>query len=98
MYRYCGGYIVSDDNCGCIPHYACDDPCHNESSQSDHLVYKGAPLVHTGIENCDTLTVALQKIEEQIGNLLSTTTTSTSSTTTTSTSSSTTTTTTTILD
>ena len=70
---------------GC--HDDCVDPCQNPHSQSDHLAYIGAALPCTGIDNCDTLTVVIQKIEAAICSLQSAvvTTTTSSSTTTTST-------------
>lgn len=59
---------------------ACVNPCYTYQTQSDHLAYTGVNLPCTGIDTCDTLTVALQKIEEKICELqalLPTTTTTT---------------------
>ena len=91
-----------------------EDSCHANPSQSDRIIYNGPNLPCTGIRNCDNLTCALEKIDEQIcllvdalynlttstttTNTSTSSTTSTSTTITTSTSSSTTTSTTTIID
>ena len=56
------------------------DPCHTYDSMSDHLAYTGANLPYTGINTCDTLTVAFQKIEEKMCILLSYHTTTTTTT------------------
>jgi hypothetical protein len=80
----------SSDPCGC------NDPC-KDITGSNHVKYIGPNLPATGIATCDSLTVALQKIDNLISILqiaISTTTTTTS--TSTSTSSTTTTTTTTL--
>lgn len=46
-----------------------DDPCNPNSRIScDGVVYSGPNLPCTGIESCDTLCVALQKIDESICN------------------------------
>jgi hypothetical protein len=96
-------YYLPVNPCCDHQHSGCDDnctnPCNRYWSQSDHLAYNGPPLSCTGIDNCDTLSVCLQKIEELMCVLLAyhttTTTSSTSSTTTTTTTTSPTTTTTT---
>lgn len=59
----------------------CADPCLNYWSKSDNLAYSGANLPCTGIDMCDNLTVALQKIEEAICVLQALMTTTTSTTT-----------------
>lgn len=58
----------------------CTDPCVTPSSQTDHLAYNGPALPCTGIENCDTVTVAIQKIEEAICTILGMFTTTTTTT------------------
>jgi len=75
----------------------CQDPCQSKVVGSDQVGYTGPNLPCTNVQTCDSLSVALQKIDEQICDLKSTvislqnqinaltTTTSTSSTTTTST-------------
>ena len=42
------------------------DPYANRIIDSDHVEYQGDNLSCTGIQNCDTLTVALQKIDSKI--------------------------------
>lgn len=42
------------------------DPFANRIIDSDHVEYQGDNLSCTGIQNCDTLTVALQKIDDKI--------------------------------
>lgn len=42
------------------------DPFANRIVSSDHVEYNGDNLSCTGIQNCDTLTVALQKIDNKI--------------------------------
>jgi len=66
------------------PCYAdpCADPCHIIGRRTDDFAYNGTNLPCTEIDECDTLTVVLQKIEEKIcilqGLLIPTTTTTTS--------------------
>lgn len=84
----CPGCNASIDLCGC------NDPNTNITSSND-VRYIGPTLLGTGIQNCDTLSVALQKIDYAILQLQGSTTTTTSTSTTTTTSTSTTTTTTT---
>jgi len=72
---YCPG-CGSTDPCGCT------DP-RSDLKGSDQVKYTGPTLPCTGITTCDTLTVALQKIDEKICEILAaiattTTTTSTS--------------------
>lgn len=40
--------------------------------QSTNLVYIGANLPYSGVNTCDTLTIALQKIDEKLGALTQT--------------------------
>ena len=40
-----------------------EDPCKNPDAQSNHLAYIGPPLPCIGIQPCDTLSVAFQKVE-----------------------------------
>lgn len=48
----------------------CDtNPCENPGAQSDNLVYVGPNLPCTGIRTCDSLSIALQKIDKQICDL-----------------------------
>lgn len=42
------------------------DPYANRIVSSDFVEYNGDNLSCTGIQNCDTLTVALQKIDDKI--------------------------------
>ena len=44
----------------------CDPYATNTIIDSDHVEYQGDNLSCTGIQNCDTLTVALQKIDSKI--------------------------------
>lgn len=76
IYNVVCGYAVTEE-CGCA------NPCTATPTNSDEIVYKGANLPCSAIENNDTLTVAIQKLEEQICLLLAyfSTTTTTSSTT-----------------
>ena len=57
----------------------CADPCHIIGRRTDDFAYNGTNLPCTEIDECDTLTVVLQKIEEKIcilqGLLIPTTTT-----------------------
>lgn len=58
----------------------CTNPCTNPSAWSSNIVYKGPNLPCTGINNCDTLSTAIQKIEAkmcEIIDLLATTTSTT---------------------
>lgn len=52
----------SSDPCGC------SDPYSDKTGSGD-VKYTGPNLPGTGIETCDTLTVALQKIDNAIANL-----------------------------
>lgn len=83
-------------NCNCntiyrrTQYYVSPESCIALPIQSDNLTYNGPNLPYTGIKTCNTLTVALQKIDEVLGELISdlydsTTTTTTSSSTTTTT-------------
>lgn len=45
------------------------NPCENPGAQSDNLVYVGPNLPCTGIRTCESLSVALQKIDKQICDL-----------------------------
>jgi hypothetical protein len=85
---FTGGSIVpSGTNCGA-------DPCDTKLKISNLIKYVGPNLPCTGIDNCDNLTLTLQKIDEAICALQNAnTTTTTSSSTSTSTSTTTTTTT-----
>lgn len=82
------------------PNYAPVDPCNVPCTPTDNVCYSGPNLSCTGIHTCNTVTVSLQKIDEEVCDLQSqitalqtlvnsltttTTTTSTSSTTTTTT-------------
>lgn len=59
----------------------CANPCYVIGKRTDDLAYNGENLPCTDIDQCDTLTVVLQKIEEAIctlqGLLVPTTTTTT---------------------
>ena len=59
----------------------CANPCYVIGKRTDDLAYNGENLPCTSIDQCDTLTVVLQKIEEAIctlqGLLVPTTTTTT---------------------
>lgn len=48
------------------------DPCNVEPISSNNVKYTAPNLPCTSIQTCDSLTVALQKIDEQICNLKST--------------------------
>lgn len=58
----------------------CADPCTTPSKQSSNLAYNGPDLPCTGIETCDTLSEAIQKIEEAICTILGMFTTTTTTT------------------
>lgn len=62
-YRIVGSYaqLGRSNNCGCG-----SNPCSADPIQSDDLIYSGANLSCTGINTCNSLTVALQKIDERI--------------------------------
>jgi hypothetical protein len=47
----------------------CADPCYVPGRRSDDLAYNGPALPCTEIETCDTLSVAIQKIEAAICNI-----------------------------
>ena len=70
------GAFICPDNLGCggIPATPCA-PCGTYMLASDYVCYSGPPLVSLGINTYDTLTVVLQKIEEQIALLTTSTTT-----------------------
>lgn len=40
--------------------------CTSSLVQSDDIYYSGPPLPCIGLENCDTLTTAIEKVEEAI--------------------------------
>lgn len=65
------------DPCGCntpsSQNNLCgNDQCSSTNVGSDNVRYIGEPLACTGIEPCDTLTTALQKIDEVICGILDT--------------------------
>lgn len=65
------------DPCGCntpsSQNNICgNDECSNTNVGSDNVRYIGEPLVCSGIEPCDTLTVALQKIDNAVCGILDT--------------------------
>lgn len=45
---------------------SCNDPCNKTPVGSNYVKYDGPNLPCTGILNCDSLSVSLQKIDEQI--------------------------------
>jgi hypothetical protein len=49
------------------------DPCTTQLTASSYVSYSGPNLPCTGIQTCDTLTVALQKIDVDICDLINTT-------------------------
>ena len=59
-------YLIHDSSCGCVT-----------CTPSTNLCYAGPNLPNTGIQNNDTLSLALQKIDAAIGALIPTTTTTT---------------------
>jgi hypothetical protein len=83
-YIFYGPFACPDTTpCGCDGVTdPCGTPCQTHYP-SDYLCYSGPNLPGTGIQTYDTLTVALQKIDNQILLLKFGTTTSTTSTTTT---------------
>lgn len=44
--------------------------CSSSLVQSDDIYYSGPPLPCIGIEHCDTLTTAIEKIEDAICDIL----------------------------
>lgn len=50
----------------------CQDPCQAKVVGSDQVGYTGPNLPCTNVQTCDSLSVALQKIDEQICDLQST--------------------------
>lgn len=71
-------YLPVNSGCGC----GCTDPCGNPQTtttrQSDYIIYTGPSLPSTGIDNGDTLTTCIEKIEEFLSGFTTTTTTTTS--------------------
>jgi hypothetical protein len=59
-------------NSGCDP---CGNPQATLTRQSDSIIYTGPNLPCSGIDNGDTLTVVIQKIEELLCGITTTTTT-----------------------
>lgn len=60
--------------CNTIPYrvsgaYVTPNTCVTFPIQSDNLTYSGPNLPYTGIRTCNTLTDAIQKIDEIIGEL-----------------------------
>jgi hypothetical protein len=53
----------------CTP---CSDPCQPKAVASNNVSYSAPNLPCTGIHTCDSLSVALQKIDEQICSLKNT--------------------------
>jgi len=49
------------------------NPCTTQLVASEYVAYSGPNLPCTNVQTCDTLTVALQKVDEQICNLINTT-------------------------
>lgn len=47
----------------------CGDPCNAQPIPTDYVTYSGPNLPCTNIRTCDTVTVALQKVDEQICSL-----------------------------
>lgn len=74
-------YVYLPVNPLCKTTDPCFDPCKNPYSCSDKLAYKGPDLPCTGIKNCDTLSVALQKIEAKMCEIIAILPTTTSTTT-----------------
>jgi hypothetical protein len=68
QYRLFGGFMrprdPDEDINGC-------DPCIAKPIESTRITYDGPNLPCTGILTCDTLTVALQKLDQQICKLQS---------------------------
>lgn len=57
-------FLIHNEGCGC-----------NECISSANIAYTGPTLANTGIQNNDTLSVALQKIDNALAALTTTTTT-----------------------
>lgn len=57
QYRIFGSFLRPVSSC---------DPCNAVPTQSSLVTYDGANLPCTGVQTCDTLTVALQKIDQQV--------------------------------
>ena len=56
-------HLGKTSNCGC----GCGtNGCSADAIQSNGVIYSGANLPCTGVLTCDTLTIALQKMDEQI--------------------------------
>lgn len=82
---YSNGHTIFPRGCGI-------DPCHAYKTNTDLTFYSGPNLPCTGVNTCDTMTLALEKmdaaicdLQAQIANCCTTTTTTTSSSTTTTT-------------
>jgi hypothetical protein len=62
---------------------SCDgtcDSCTATPMQSDRMIYSGPNLPCTGIQTCDSITVAIMKIDEAICEILNSLTTTTTTT------------------
>lgn len=77
-----GAYARPCSGCGTPGCNGSCDPCSASPAQSDNMIYSGPNLPCTGIQTCDTITAAIQKIDakiceiiDMIGNLTTTTTT-----------------------
>jgi hypothetical protein len=62
-YNILGSYAVlgRTNNCGCSA-----NSCYADPTGSDTVIYSGANLPCTGINTCNSLTMALQKLDEKI--------------------------------
>lgn len=65
IYRIVGNYAVLGNNGACG-----SSSCNADPITSDGVIYGGANLPCTGINTCNSLTIALQKIDEKICDLV----------------------------
>jgi hypothetical protein len=55
-----GAFAMPTEGCGC------NDPCNTHCTLADNVTYTGPNLPCTGIQTGDNLTLALQKLDEEI--------------------------------
>ena len=60
-------YLPVDHCCHCEPTI---NSCNNDKEVSSNVVYDGTTLPTSGIKSCDTINVALQKIDEVLTKLV----------------------------
>jgi hypothetical protein len=61
-------YLPTNPCCDCDPII---NSCGNDKEVSSNIVYDGPTLPTSGVKSCDTINVALQKIDEVLTKLVS---------------------------